>query len=120
MEPIPPEQLSILAKDNQGPKVVGIVVAFTVLSLICVLLRFFARTRFTRLLGWEDYFVALSMVRPRTAITITICSYQRQVFSIATAACQLKQVESGAGKHQPLVDLPSTINSLRVHLTSCT
>jgi hypothetical protein len=67
MERIPPEQLAILARDNQGPKVVGIVVAFTVLALVCVFLRFFARIRFTRLVGWEDYFIVLSMVRPRLA-----------------------------------------------------
>jgi hypothetical protein len=31
-----------------------------------------------------------------------------------TAACQIKQVGWGAGKHQMFVNLPSTINSLRV------
>lgn len=58
---IPPAVLAVLAKEDQGPKVVGIVVAFTVLAFICVLLRFFARIKFT-LLGLEDYFIALSMV----------------------------------------------------------
>jgi hypothetical protein len=38
----------------------------------------------------------------------------QQIFSIVTAALQIKQVEYGSGKHQPLVNLPSTINSLRV------
>jgi hypothetical protein len=65
MERIPPEQLAALARDNQGPKVVGIVIAFTVLALVCVLLRFLARIRFTRLVGWEDYFIVLSMVQPQ-------------------------------------------------------
>jgi hypothetical protein len=59
---IPPEQLAILAREDQGPRVIGLVVTFTVLAFICVLLRFFARIKFTRLLGWEDFFIALSMV----------------------------------------------------------
>jgi hypothetical protein len=59
---IPPEQLAILAKEDQGPKVVAIVITFTVFALMCVFLRFFARIKFTQLVGWEDYFIALSMV----------------------------------------------------------
>jgi hypothetical protein len=59
---IPPEQLAILAKENLGPKVLGLVIFFTLLALICVFLRFFARLKFTQLLGWEDYFIACSMV----------------------------------------------------------
>jgi hypothetical protein len=62
MDHRPPEQLTILAHESQGPKVIGLVVTFTVLALASVLLRFFARVRFTRLVGWEDYFIALSMV----------------------------------------------------------
>jgi hypothetical protein len=62
VEQIPPEVLAILAQQDQGPKAIGLVVAFTVLALICVVLRFFTRIRFTQLLGWEDYYIALSMV----------------------------------------------------------
>jgi hypothetical protein len=62
MDHIPPEQLAMLAHEDQGPKVIGLVVTFTVLALASVLLRFFARVRFTRHVGWEDYFIALSMV----------------------------------------------------------
>jgi uncharacterized membrane protein len=62
LPPIPPAQLAILVKENQGPKVVGIVIAFTVLASVCVLLRFFARVRFTKQVGWEDWFIAISMV----------------------------------------------------------
>ena len=61
-EQIPPEQLAILVKENQGPKVIGIVITFTVFAFICVVLRFFARIKFTKLVGWEDYFIAISMV----------------------------------------------------------
>lgn len=60
---IPPEVLAVLAKDDQGPKAFALVVSFTALALVCVLLRFFARIRFVRLVGWEDYFIAISMVR---------------------------------------------------------
>jgi hypothetical protein len=62
LDQIPPEQLAILAGEDQGPKVIGIVITFTVFASICVLLRFFTRIKFMRLLGWEDSFIALSMV----------------------------------------------------------
>ncbi|EAT87840.1 hypothetical protein HBI56_117970 [Parastagonospora nodorum] len=93
---IPPEQLALLASEDHGPRTIGIVVAFTVLAFLSVILRFVTRTRLTHLVGWEDYLIALAMA-----------------FSIATSACQVKQVGWGAGKHQVFVDLPSTINSLR-------
>jgi hypothetical protein len=65
MDGLTPEQLEILAKDSQGPLVMSIVIAFTVLSLVCVFLRFFTRIKFTRLVGTEDYLTALSMVCTR-------------------------------------------------------
>jgi hypothetical protein len=60
---LPPEQLAILAKEDLGPQVLGIVITFTLFALICVFLRFYARLKFTQLVGWEDYFIACSMVR---------------------------------------------------------
>jgi hypothetical protein len=60
---LPPEQLAILAGEDLGPQVLGVVITFTLLALICVCLRFFARLKFTKLVGWEDYFIACSMVR---------------------------------------------------------
>jgi hypothetical protein len=62
MDQIPPEQLAILAKENQGPKIIGIVVAFTALALICVALRICTRIKFMKSVGWEDYCIAVSMV----------------------------------------------------------
>jgi hypothetical protein len=59
---IPPEHLAILAKEDQGPKTLGLIIAFTVLALTCVLLRLFARIRYTQVIGWEDYLIGLSMV----------------------------------------------------------
>jgi hypothetical protein len=59
---IQPAEVAVLAKQDQGPKIVALVVSSTVLALICVILRVFARIRFTRLTGWEDYFIVLSMV----------------------------------------------------------
>jgi hypothetical protein len=65
MDGLTPEQREILAKESHGPLVISIVIAFTVLSLVCVSLRFFTRIRFTRLVGTEDYLTALSMVCTR-------------------------------------------------------
>ncbi|CAA9958895.1 hypothetical protein PTMSG1_02427 [Pyrenophora teres f. maculata] len=93
---ISPEVLAVLAKDDRGPKTIGLVLGFTTLALVCVSLRFFARIKFVRQVGSEDYLMAMAMV-----------------FSVVTAALQVKQVQWGAGKHQLLVDLPSTTHSLR-------
>jgi hypothetical protein len=51
-----------------------------------------------------------------TPLTQIFDANAHKVFSILTAICQVKQVQSGSGKHQMFVDLPSTINSLRVGL----
>lgn len=59
---IPPEQLALLAAEDHGPKTIGIVVSFTVLAFLCVILRFYTRTRLTHLVGWEDHLIALAMV----------------------------------------------------------
>ncbi|PVH99345.1 hypothetical protein DM02DRAFT_711795 [Periconia macrospinosa] len=93
---MPSAQLEIDSKENLGPRVVGTIVAFTVLALISVLLRTFARIRFTRLVGWDDFFIALAMF-----------------FTIMTAAFQIEQVKWGAGKHTALLDLTSITNSLK-------
>lgn len=54
MDPIPPEQLAALAKEDRGPLTKSIVIAFTVISFIAVSLRIFTRLRFIgRQLGWE-------------------------------------------------------------------
>ncbi|KAL7772455.1 hypothetical protein CFE70_002414 [Pyrenophora teres f. teres 0-1] len=96
---ISPEVLAVLAKDDRGPKTIGLVLGFTTLALVCVSLRFFARIKFVRQVGSEDYLMAMAMV-----------------FSVVTAALQVKQVQWGAGKHQLLVDLPSTTHSLRISI----
>jgi hypothetical protein len=61
---IPPEQLSVLAKEDLGPLMVTVVVVFTVIAFISVCLRFFTRLAVVRHVGPEDYFIALSMVNP--------------------------------------------------------
>lgn len=113
---LPPEQLAALAAEDQSPKVLALVITFTSLAFICVILRFFTRLNFTKLVGWEDYFIAASMVKlsPGRYFLSIICLSVRQIFSIATMVCQVRQVQFGSGKHQPLVHLSSTIKSLQV------
>lgn len=49
-----PEQLAVMAKEDQGPLTQAIVVSFTILALIAVVLRLFTRLRFVGVqLGWE-------------------------------------------------------------------
>jgi hypothetical protein len=62
MDGLSPEQIDLLASEDQGPKIITIVVALTVLSFVFVVLRFFTRIKFTSQLGSEDYLIAVSMV----------------------------------------------------------
>jgi hypothetical protein len=65
MDSLSPEQIEILASEDQAPKIIGIVSALTVLALVSVVLRFFTRIKFTRQLGAEDYTIACSVVCPK-------------------------------------------------------
>jgi hypothetical protein len=62
VDSIPPSVLASLAREDQGPKTIGLVATFTALALSTVCLRFFARVRFAIHIGWEDYFIAVAMV----------------------------------------------------------
>jgi hypothetical protein len=62
MDNLSPEQIDLLASEDEGPKVIAIVSALTVLSFVFVVLRFFTRIKFTSQLGSEDYLIAVSMV----------------------------------------------------------
>ncbi|KAH7081140.1 hypothetical protein BKA63DRAFT_462019 [Paraphoma chrysanthemicola] len=96
MNKLPPERLDILAQENQGASARAIVIAFTVISFICVCLRFFARITCQRHVGWEDYTIALSMC-----------------FAIAMAVCQVYQVERGTGKHIMFLELSAVVEILK-------
>lgn len=110
-----PEQLAILAKDDQGPKTNAIVITFTAFAFICVCLRLFARTTLTKSVGWEDHFIVLSMVRRFSGDPLCSQTDARfKVFAIAMAVCQVEQVYWGNGKHQALLTLVQAINGLRV------
>ncbi|CAN9210265.1 unnamed protein product [Alternaria alternata] len=93
---LPPQVVAALAQDNLGPKTLALVYSFTFLALISVALRFFSRIKLTKIVGWEDYFIGISMV-----------------FSILAGVSQIKQVQAGAGKHTVLVPLPKIIESLK-------
>lgn len=57
-----PEQLAALAKEDQGPLTISLIIAFTVIAFVCVLLRGVSRIKLLgRALGWEDYTIILSM-----------------------------------------------------------
>jgi hypothetical protein len=114
---IPPSVLADLAREDQGPKTVGLVATFLALAIIAVCLRFVARIRLGIPIGWEDYFILVSMVsihataRSRRKPWLTT---KPQTCSILASACQIMQVHHGFGKHQVFVDLPSTIIALKV------
>lgn len=59
---ISPQQIKVLSKEDQAPKIIAIVVSFTVLTFLFVALRIFTRLKYTGYVGLEDYFIGLSMV----------------------------------------------------------
>lgn len=61
MDQISPEQLAILAKEDQGPATKNIVITFTIVASLCVCLRLATRLRYSSL-GWEDHTIVLSTV----------------------------------------------------------
>jgi hypothetical protein len=61
MNQIPPEQLSVLAREDQSQLTKNIVIAFTAVALVSVCLRIFTRLRYNAV-GWEDYTIVLAMV----------------------------------------------------------
>lgn len=62
MDNLTPEQLAVLAKDDQGPLTKSIVIAFTTLAFVAVVLRIFTRLRYVGVqLGWE---VIIYYVKP--------------------------------------------------------
>ena len=56
MDQLTPEQLAVLAKEDQGPLTQSIVIAFTTLAFVSVALRIFTRLRYVGIqLGWEVF-----------------------------------------------------------------
>lgn len=69
-----PAQLAALKAQNKNAVTLGLVITFTVLSLICIILRFITRIKFINNVGLEDYFIAVAMVsiiRQNTCIMLT-------------------------------------------------
>ncbi|KNG50336.1 hypothetical protein TW65_02271 [Stemphylium lycopersici] len=83
MDPIPPEQLAALAKEDLGPLTKSIVIVFTAIAFIAVCLRIFTRLRFIgRQLGWEYLF--WSIIFYNTSLTFTKVSILLQYGRIFT------------------------------------
>ncbi|KAF1944898.1 hypothetical protein EJ02DRAFT_478672, partial [Clathrospora elynae] len=115
MEQIPPEQLAILAKQDQGPFTKSIVITFTAIAFVCFCLRIFTRFKFLgRAVGWEDYTLFISMVNiPRKDLGREL-TFVFQVCSIVSAVFQVMQVNAGSGKHAVFVPFPNgVVNILR-------
>jgi hypothetical protein len=68
VDSIPPSVLAHLAREDRGPKTIGLVVTFTALAFIAVCLRFFARVRLAINIGWEDHVMVVSMVSISTIV----------------------------------------------------
>jgi hypothetical protein len=101
---VPPEVVAALAKENRSPIIIGIVAAFTGLGFVCVLLRFFSRSKLVGIVGLEDYFIAISMVSISVFSDNQIVAHSSKVFSICTSACLIQGARYGNGKH--LINLP--------------
>ncbi|KAL5120160.1 hypothetical protein ACEQ8H_001986 [Pleosporales sp. CAS-2024a] len=84
---VPPEVIAALARENRSPLIIGLVAGFTGLGFVCVLLRFFSRIKYVRMVGLEDYFIVISMI-----------------FSIFTSTCLIQGARYGNGRH--LINVP--------------
>lgn len=63
MDELPHEQIAHLREEDLGLQQFAVAVAFTILACVTVCLRIFTRMRLVHLVGLEDYFIVLSMVR---------------------------------------------------------
>jgi hypothetical protein len=98
MDPIPPEQLAALAKEDRGPLTKSIVVAFTCIAGICVALRIITRLRFLgRSLGWEDYAIVVSMA---LAIATGVLQVMRKTHAALATNRMLTQSRGGRWQRQ--------------------
>ncbi|KAF1844858.1 uncharacterized protein K460DRAFT_429649 [Cucurbitaria berberidis CBS 394.84] len=93
MDKIPPEQLAILAKEDQSSLTSSLVITFTVISFVCVCLRLFTRVKY-QAMGWEDPIIMLSML---------LC--------IATAVFQVLQANAGNGRHAIFIRFPDEVEN---------
>ncbi|KAF2277553.1 uncharacterized protein EI97DRAFT_457554 [Westerdykella ornata] len=93
---LPPEMIAALAKEDQSPQIIGVVAAFTAIAFVCVVLRFFVRITMVRIVGMEDYFMAISMLS-----------------SIFTSVCLIQGARLGNGRH--MINVPMT-NGKRIFL----
>lgn len=59
---ITPEQVAALASQNRGPEILAVSWVFTSLAIIVVSLKLFTRTYILHGLGWDDFFIFLSLV----------------------------------------------------------
>ncbi|CAO2648301.1 Nn.00g075680.m01.CDS01 [Neocucurbitaria sp. VM-36] len=98
MDQIPPEQLAILAKEDQGPLTQSIIIAFTIIAFICVCLRLFTRLIY-QAIGWEDRAIVISMIT-----------------SVITAVFQILQVKAGNGRHAMFIPFPEGVEKILKHL----
>ncbi|KAK6206642.1 hypothetical protein LQW54_007594 [Pestalotiopsis sp. IQ-011] len=66
-----------MGSDNRGPELLGLIWIFTTVSIATVALKLFTRRRFLQGLGWDDFFIFLSLI---LIITCTaIFTYDVQV-----------------------------------------
>ncbi|KAK2031362.1 hypothetical protein LX32DRAFT_671741 [Colletotrichum zoysiae] len=57
---------------NKQSTILGVVISFATLSWICVAFRMYVRTKMVRSLGWDDFFVVLSLLSITTG-SVGIC-----------------------------------------------
>ena len=80
-----------LRAESKGTLIISLAVVFVVLSATSVILRLFTRTRILKILGADDYTIALAQVLA-IAVTITTILGKHSLFSSfalqLTAACR--------------------------------
>lgn len=101
--------------ENNGPAILGVAIATTIVALFCLLLRIHVRIRITRSFWWDDGLIVVALVRKLAGLHVTnrlMCCFQ--ALSITGAVFNSLSVKSGAGKHtddlaDPLIQVPAVI-----------
>lgn len=101
--------------ENNGPAILGVAIATTIVAVLCVFLRLYVRTQIIRSLWWDDGLIVVALVRKLARLDLpnrlTSCL---QALTVTGTVFNGLSVNSGAGKHDrdlpdPLTQVPEVI-----------
>ncbi|KAK9788262.1 putative Integral membrane protein [Seiridium cardinale] len=105
-----------MAVDDRGPELLAITWVFTGLAIIVVALKLFTRQRFLQGLGWDDFFIFLSLVgRTGNGTDLSLTSFQILIV-ICTSLFTYDVYPLGMGKHTAELGIQRTSEVVKIFL----